>query len=223
MTSFGTIYSYPNNPRVKKIQATGNLSGLEITSAPDFQMGVTNRSADFLAKFPMGKAPAFEAADGTLIFESDAIAQYVAESGPAKDQLLGVSAAERAHIRQWICFAEGDGMGAVVPFALWQMKIAQYTAEELEGHLAKLERAVGAVEAYLKAGNRKWLATEEKLSLADISLAAPLSWAFGMVLDAELRAKYPAVVAWYERTIESEGVKQAFGEKKLIEKRPAFQ
>ena len=186
-------------------------------------MGVTNRSPEFLAKFPMGKAPAFEGADGTLIFESDAIAQYVAESGPAKDQLLGVSAAERAHIRQWICFAEGDAMSAVVPFALWHMKMVQYTAEELEKHLVKVERAVGAVESHLETnGGRKWLATEDKLSLADISLVAALNWGFAIVLDEELRAKYPNVVAWYERTIESEGVKQAFGEKKFVEKRAAF-
>ncbi|KNG88487.1 translation elongation factor eEF-1B gamma subunit [Aspergillus nomiae NRRL 13137] len=223
MASFGKIYSYPNNPRVMKIQAAGNLNSLNITVDPNFQMGVTNRSPEFLAKFPMGKAPAFEGTDGTLLFESDAIAQYVAESGPAKDQLLGASAVERAHIRQWSCFGEGDGMGAVVPFALWHMKLAQYSAEELEAQLAKVERVVGAVEAHLKAGDRKWLATEEKLSLADISVAAALNWAFGLLLDEELRAKYPAVVAWYERTIESEGVKQAFGEKKFIDKRPAFQ
>lgn len=115
-------------------------------------------------------------------------------------------------------------MGAVVPFAIWQMGLRKYTAEELEEHLAKVERALGAVEAHLKTGGgRKWLATEEKLSLADISLVAALNWGFATVLDAELRAKYPNVVAWYERTIESEGVKQAFGEKKFVEKRPAFQ
>ncbi|KAE8379585.1 glutathione S-transferase [Aspergillus bertholletiae] len=222
MSSFGTIYSYPNNPRVKKVQAIGNINGLQVSEAPNFEMGVTNRTPEFLAKFPLGKVPVYEGADGTLLFESDAIAQYVAESGPAKDQLLGVSAAERAHIRQWSCLAEGDLMGAVVPFALWHMKLVQYTEKDLEGHLAKLERVVGAAEAHLKAGDRKWLATAEKLSAADISLAAPLSWAFAMILDEELRAKYPNVVAWYERTIESEGVKQAFGEKKFVEKRPAF-
>jgi elongation factor 1-gamma len=34
-----------------------------------------------------------------------------------------------------------------------------------------------------------------------------------------MRQKYPFVVSWYEKTIESEGVKQAFGEKKFVEKR----
>ncbi|KAB8232471.1 hypothetical protein ETB97_000881 [Aspergillus alliaceus] len=222
MTYFGKIYTYPNNPRVEKIQAVANLSSLEILIDPDFQMGVTNRSPEFLAKFPLGKAPAFEGSDGTLLVESDAIAQYVAESGPAKDQLLGVLPAERAQIRRWISFAEGDIMDAVVPFALWQMKLVSYDEAALEGYLAKLERALAALETHLKAGNQKWLATADKLSLADISMAAALAWGFVTVLDQELREKYPSVVAWYERTIESDGVKEAFGEKKFTEKRPSF-
>lgn len=222
MTYFGKIYTYPNNPRVKKIQAVANLSSLEILIDPDFQMGVTNRSPEFRAKFPLGKAPAFEGSDGTLLVESDAIAQYVAESGPAKDQLLGVLPAERAQIRRWISFAEGDIMGAVVPFALWHMKLASYDEAALEGYLANLERALGALETHLKTGNQKWLATADKLSLADISMAAALAWGFVTLLDQELREKYPSVVAWYERTIESDGVKEAFGEKKFTEKRPSF-
>jgi elongation factor 1-gamma len=39
-------------------------------------MGVTNKSPEFLAKFPFGKIPAFESADGFRLFEGDAIARY---------------------------------------------------------------------------------------------------------------------------------------------------
>jgi elongation factor 1-gamma len=57
---------------------------------------------------PFGKVSAFEGADSTKIVESDAIAQYVAESGPAAGQLLGTTPAERAAIRQWISFTNGE-------------------------------------------------------------------------------------------------------------------
>ena len=80
--SFGTVYSYPNNPRVIKVRplpppqttsspnkkqthAVANLNGLQIDEAP-FQMGVTNRTPEFLSKFPLGKIPAFESADGSV-------------------------------------------------------------------------------------------------------------------------------------------------------------
>lgn len=52
-------------------------------------MGKTNKTPTFLAKFPHGKVPAFEGEDGTTIFDSDAIARYVAESGPLAAQLVG--------------------------------------------------------------------------------------------------------------------------------------
>ncbi|KAE8355991.1 glutathione S-transferase [Aspergillus coremiiformis] len=220
--TLGKIFSYPGNPRVMKIQAVANLSSVEIATDPDFEMGVTNRTPEFLAKFPMGKAPTFEGADGIRLFESDAIAQYVAESGSAKDRLLGVSVAERAKIRQWISFAEGEVNAVVGPFAVWHMKLVTYDEKTLEGYWERLLRALGAIEAHLTAGGKTWLTTEERLNLADISLAAALYWGFALVLDPESRGKYPAVMAWYERTIESEGVKEAFGEKMYVDKRPSF-
>ena len=50
-------------------------------------------------------------------------------------------------------------------------------------------------------------------------MASALIWGFSMAIDAKMRAKYPAVVQWYERVLEVDGVKEAFGEKKFIEKR----
>jgi len=183
-------------------------------------MGVTNRTPEFLSKFPLGKIPAFESADGSVrIFESDAITQYVAESGPAAGQLLGSTPAERAHIRQWIVFAEGEVMGAVTRSALWRIGLKAYDEATETAAFASLDRAVRTLETHLQG--RKWLASQENLSLADISVASALVWAFSMILDDELRPQYPTVLAWYERVLDSEGVKQAFGEKKFIEKRKA--
>ena len=48
--------------------------------------GETNKSAEFLKKFPLGKVPAFEGSDGLILTESNAIAYYV-----ANDELRGGS------------------------------------------------------------------------------------------------------------------------------------
>ncbi|EHA26797.1 hypothetical protein CBS63078_6636 [Aspergillus niger] len=213
--SFGTIYTYPNNPRVMKTQAAANFNNLTLTVA-DFKMGETNRDPVFLSKFPLGKVPAFEGADGTCLVESDAITQYVAESGPAAGQLVGSTPAERALIRQWICFADGEVLGAVTSMVLWRIGYKAYDEATEKSGLEKLTRALGALENRLK--ERTWVATE-KLSLADISVAAALYWGFSVAIDAEMRKEYPGVVAWYERVIESEHVKEAFGPKVFVEKR----
>ena len=41
----------------------------ELTVSKDFKFGETNKSAEFLKKFPLGKVPAFEGSDGTLLTE----------------------------------------------------------------------------------------------------------------------------------------------------------
>ncbi|KAF4171958.1 hypothetical protein CNMCM8927_006346 [Aspergillus lentulus] len=214
--SFGTVYSYPNNPRVMKILAAANINNLTI-STPAFNFGTDNRTPEFLAKFPFGKLPAFEGTDGTKLVESDAIAHYVAESGPASAQLLGTKPVERAAIRQWIAFADGEIQSPVIPLVLPRIGYATYDEGVEKKNLERLERSLAYLEGHLRG--RNWIATEEKLSLADISVAAALYWAFSLIIDREMRQKYPFVVSWYEKTMESEGVKQAFGEKKFIEKR----
>lgn len=184
-------------------------------------MGKTNRTDDFVSKFPLGKVPAFEGADGTNIFESDAIAQYIAESGPAAAQLLGATPAERATIRQWICYAQGEVLDPVTQLALWRLNMRPYNEATETNSLQRLERSLACLETHLNG--RTWFVGDDKLSMADITVASALVWGFSLTIDAEMRQKYPLTVAWYERTLEAEGVKQAFGEKKFIEKRQAYQ
>jgi elongation factor 1-gamma len=184
-------------------------------------MGKTNRSPEFLAKFPFGKVPAFEAADGTTLFESDAITQYIAESGPASAQLMGSTPAQRALIRQWICFADGEVVSPVIRMVMWRVKLGGYDEKTETSSLQTIERSLNLLENHLK--DRTWFATQDKLSLADITMASALCWGFQFIIDEEMRKNYPSVVAWYERTVESDGVKQAFGEKNFIDKRQTYQ
>ncbi|KAL4891575.1 glutathione S-transferase [Aspergillus ambiguus] len=216
MAPFGKIYSYPNNPRVVKAQAAANLNGLEL-EIPEFKMMETNKTPEFLAKFPLGKVPAFEGADGTLLVESDAITQYIAESGPAAQQLMGATPAQRALIQQWILFADGEAIAPVVQLVLPRVGFRAFDAATETAALEKLERSLAYLEKALVG--RTWIATEDKLSQADITVASALQWGFVFAIDAEMRAKYPNLMSWYKRTIEAEGVKQAFGEQKYIEKR----
>ncbi|KAJ5746849.1 uncharacterized protein N7511_008545 [Penicillium nucicola] len=55
--------------------------------------------------------------------------------------------------------------------------------------------------------------------MANITVASALVRCFAMVIDAEMRQKYPITIGGYERNLESEGVKQAFGEKNFLKKR----
>merc|ERR1712241_1019113 len=98
----GTLYTYPDNFRAQKALIAAKYSGAEVTVAKDFVFGETNKSPEFLKKFPLGKVPAFEGSDGLLLTESNAIADYV-----ANDELRGGSeAAARAQVVQWMVMAD---------------------------------------------------------------------------------------------------------------------
>ena len=237
MNSIETIWTYPFNPRAIKVrpfliiaatpslpflltlaqvEAAAAMNGRTVNYAPDFTMGMTNRSTDFLASFPMGRVPTFKSTGGLHLFESDAIAQYAAESGPASTQLLGSHVEERAVIRQWISFADHELNEPLTTLILWRYGMGTFNNEAEKSALHRLHISLATLEKHLQ--DREWIASEQ-LSLADISVAAGLYWGFAQVIDKELRAHYNRTTQWYLQVIESEGVKSAFGEKNFIEVR----
>ncbi|KAL2016606.1 hypothetical protein VTK56DRAFT_3263 [Thermocarpiscus australiensis] len=221
MAPFGKLYSYPNNYRVQRALAIAELNGLEVTVAPDFQMGVTNKTPEFLAKFPLGKVPAFESADGNFFLtEGQAIARYLAESGPRAEQLLGGrDARARALVEQWACLAEQELSANLIPPLLMVVaKMIPYDEARYKQCVANFERAAKCVEAALQGGSRRFLVGEQ-LTLADIMVLGPLHLAGKFVLDAEMRTQVPSLVGYVKRLLEVPELKKAFGEWELCEKR----
>ncbi len=77
--SLQTLYTYPDNFRACKVLIAAQYSGAEIkvvSEPPEFVLGQTNKTSQFLDNFPLGKVPAFITADGNGIYESNAIAYY---------------------------------------------------------------------------------------------------------------------------------------------------
>jgi elongation factor 1-gamma len=50
-----TLYTYPENFRAYKVLIAAKYSGAAVTVAPNFVFGETNKSAEYLKKFPTGK------------------------------------------------------------------------------------------------------------------------------------------------------------------------
>lgn len=58
-----------------QILSTAAIAGLELDVKP-FEFGVTNRSPEFISKFPFAKIPVFEGEDGFTLLEGASIARY---------------------------------------------------------------------------------------------------------------------------------------------------
>jgi elongation factor 1-gamma len=180
---------------------------------------VTNITPVFLAKFPLGKVPAFESGDGKFFLtEAQAIARYVAESGPMADQLLGADARTRALIEQWSCFSDQELAANIVPPLLMTVwKLYPFDEAAYAKHAVNFERAINRVEAALQGG-RKFLVGEQ-LTLADIMVFGPLHLAGKFFMDAEMRKGAPSVEGYLKGLMEVPELKKAFGELELCEKR----
>ena len=90
---------YGPTDRSDRVKAVAGWSGVQIQVMP-FQMGVDNKTPEFLAKNPFGKVPLLETPEGTCIFESNAIARYIASS--SRSALYPPAAATRARIDAWM-------------------------------------------------------------------------------------------------------------------------
>lgn len=55
--------------------SAATISGLEIEQAP-FEWGITNKSPEWIQKFPLGKIPTFEDNEGFKLIEGVVIARY---------------------------------------------------------------------------------------------------------------------------------------------------
>ncbi|KAL6691280.1 eEF-1B gamma subunit-like protein [Trichoderma pleuroticola] len=213
MASIGMLYSYLPNARCLKIFAAAKINGVNIETAADYQHMATNKTPEFLSKFPIGKVPAFEASDGTTIAESDAIAQYVAESGLSQRSCLEPMLVREPESVNGSASPITRFMETLMTVALCRARFKPHVPEKEVASAKGLAFGLGVVKKHL--AGREWLATD-KPSLADITLAAALYWAFMHYLDEGRRREYPVTTAWYLRVIGAEGIKEVFGPPNLV-------
>lgn len=180
-------------------------------------MGVDNKSPEFLAKFPMGKVPALECADGFCVAEGGAICYYLARSGPKKDQLLGTDPKTQAKIDEWVFLGETELIQNVLPpTAMVIYNGFPKDNERYDKCVAATERALKRIETALQGG-QKYL-VGDSVTLADIMVAGCVFFATKVIIDAEIRKEIPNVVAWAQRLAALPEFK-ALGEFNLLETR----
>lgn len=179
----------------------------------------TNKTPEYLSKFPLGKIPALETASGFKLTESSAIAFFLAESGPKSEQLLGSNAEEKALVQQWTSFTNHFLYSTIGALIAPYLGLAPYDAKLETEHSAELKRWFAYLEDHLS--DRKWLVSSQAKdpSLADLCVAGALRLGFRYFLDAETREPYPRIVEWYQRLLAIPEVSAGFGELSMLQHR----
>merc|ERR1711981_81270 len=211
----GTLYTYPDNFRAQKALIAAKYSGAEVSLAKDFKFEETNKSPEFLKKFPLGKVPAFEGSDGVLLTESNAIAYYV-----ANDELRGGSdASARAQVVQWMAMADNEILPAACTWVFPTMGIMQFNKNVTE-------RAKEDVKAALKCLNDHLLTRTflvgERLTLADIAVATTMLSLYKQVLDPAFRKPFVNVTRWFTTVVNQPNAKAVLGQVTLCTKMAEF-
>jgi elongation factor 1-gamma len=212
----GTLYTYPENFRAYKAQIAAQYSGVSIKvvdSPPDFKYGETNKTKEFLSKFPTGKVPAYEDGKVTL-FEPNAIAQYV-----SNDQLRGANALDAALVQQWMEFADNDILPASCTWVFPCMGVMQYNKQNTEAAKEAIKKSLSVLDSYLET--RTYL-VGERISLADISVCCNLIQLYSTVLDVEFRKPYQNTNRWFTTMVNQPQVKSIIGDFKFCEKMAQF-
>ncbi|KAJ0175908.1 hypothetical protein K1T71_008082 [Dendrolimus kikuchii] len=211
----GVLYTYPENFRAYKALIAAQYSGADVKVAPNFVFGETNKSEDFLKKFPAGKVPAFESADGkVLLTESNAIAYYV-----ANEALRGADLATRARIWQWASWADSELLPASCAWVFPYLGIMQFNKQNVERAKSDLLAALKILDGHLLT--RTFLVTE-RVTLADIVVYATLLHAFQNVLDPGVRAALVNVQRWFVTMAHQPQVARVAGEVALCAAPPTY-
>ncbi|KAJ9593304.1 hypothetical protein L9F63_015124 [Diploptera punctata] len=210
----GTLYTYPENFRAFKALIAAQYSGANVKVASGFVFGETNKTEAFLKKFPLGKVPAFETADGQYLTESNAIAYYV-----GNEQLRGQSDLEKAQVIQWLGFADSEILPASCAWVFPCLGIMQFNKQSSERAKEDVKAALQALNTHLLP--RTYL-VGERITLADISVACTLLQLYQYVLDPSFRKPYQNVNRWFTTIINQPQVKTIIGDFKLCEKMAEF-
>lgn len=184
----GTLYTYPENFRAYKALIAAQYSGAQVKVAENFVFGETNKSAEFLKKFPSGKVPAFETAEGKYLSESNAIAFYV-----ANEQLRGGKCPlAQAEVLQWLSYADNE----IVPASCsWVFPLLGIMPQQ-KNSTAKQDATAILIVLNKKLLNSTFL-VGERVTLADIVVFSSLLHLYQYVLEPKVRAEFGNVNRWF--------------------------
>ncbi|KAF8771881.1 Elongation factor 1-gamma like protein [Argiope bruennichi] len=209
-----TLYTYPNNFRAQKALIAAQYSGTAVNVPEDFSLGETNKTAEFLKKFPNGKVPALETPDKKYLSESNAIAFYV-----GNDELNGKTQFEKAQILMWMNFADSEILPPSCTWVFPCLGLVQFNKQSTEKAKEDVKRILQILNDHLLHST---YLVGERITQADISVVCNLLSLYQLVLEPSFRQPYRCVNRWFKTCINQPQFKAVLGDVVLCEKMAQF-
>ncbi|CAI0439536.1 unnamed protein product [Linum tenue] len=209
---------YPGNKNVNKALIVAEYSGVKISVVEKFEMGVTNKTPEFLKMNPIGKTPVLETPEGS-IFESNAIARYVAKL-KAGNPLFGSSAIEHGQIEQWIDFSSLEINANLMSYFKARMGRTPYFPAVEEATMAALKRGFDALNTHLASNT---YLVGHSVTLADIVMTCNLYMGFVRILPKSFTSEFPYVERYFWTIVNQPNIKKIFGDVKQTDSAPSIE
>ncbi|CAN4077867.1 unnamed protein product [Withania somnifera] len=212
------LHSTDNNKNAFKALIAAEYTGVKVQLTKDFQMGVSNKTPQFLEMNPLGKIPVLETPDGP-VFESNAIARYVTKLKP-DNPLFGSSLIEYAQIEQWNDFSATEVDVNIARWLYPRLGYFPYIPPAEEHAVAFLKRALGALNTHLASNT---YLVGHSITLADIIMACNLSHGFRYIMTKSFTKEFPNVERYFWTLVNQPNFCKILGEVKQAESIPAPQ
>ncbi|XP_010272551.1 PREDICTED: elongation factor 1-gamma-like isoform X2 [Nelumbo nucifera] len=212
------LHAGNTNKNAFKALIAAEYNGVTVKLVPNFEMGVSNKTPQFLKMNPIGKVPVLETPDGP-IFESNAIARYVARL-KGDTPLYGSSLIEFARIEQWIDFASLEIDANILKWFIPRAGFAVYLPPAEEAAISALKRALDALNKHLASNT---FLVGHSVTLADIVMTCNLSLGFSRVMTKSFTSEFPHVERYFWTMVNQPNFKKILGEVKQVESVPPVQ
>ena len=148
---------------------------------------------------PLGKVPALVLDDGTALFDSRVIVEFLDNVSPFS-RLIPDDNRERVAVRRWEALADGSlDAGLLIRYESLRPKKEQSKAWS-DKQAGKLKRGLAVIAAEL--GDKAWC-HGDRYSLADIAVGCCLGWVeFRKPGGVDWRGPYPNLALFYDRLME---------------------
>jgi glutathione S-transferase len=148
---------------------------------------------------PLGKVPTLLLDDGTALYDSRVIVEFLDNASPAS-RLIPEGNRERVAVRRWEALADGVlDAGLLVRYESLRPQ-GEQSAAWVGKQMAKVRRGLARLDADL--GTEDWC-HGDRYSLADIALACCLGWlGFRKPGGLDWRAEYSNLARHYDKLME---------------------
>ncbi|XP_073142734.1 elongation factor 1-gamma-like [Henckelia pumila] len=209
------LHATSTNKNAFKALIAAEYTGVKVELAKDFEMGVSNKTSEYLKLNPIGKVPVLETPDGA-IFESNAIARYVARLKP-DNPLYGSSLIDYGHIEQWMDFAATEIDVNIGRWLYPRLGFVQYIAPSEDIAVSALKRALGALNTHLASNT---YLVGHGVTLADIVVICNLLLGFKLIMTKSFTSEFPHVERHFWTLVNQPNFKKVLGDVKQAESIP---